>query len=68
MCQSRVYRLVKRSKKPLTIAEIARKLRLSPGPVQNSCKKMWKFGELDRIAEPRYGTSAYLYFVPRSPA
>jgi DNA-binding transcriptional regulator GbsR (MarR family) len=54
MCQGRVLNVIERSKKPLSVPEIAKKLKLSMAPVRMSTKKLFHYREIVRVGKIDY--------------
>lgn len=63
MCQERVYRLLKRSKKPLRTKDIMRKLNLGSSSVGNSLKILTKHKEIKFAYKLIKGKDGNAYFI-----
>jgi predicted ArsR family transcriptional regulator len=61
MCQARVFSIINRSKRPLTIKEMAKRLGVKDSNVRRSCQRLRHFNEVDVIIKDSGGRPRYWF-------
>ncbi len=53
MCQQKVLKCLEENREPLTVNEIAKKLKAKRGSIQRSLKSMAKYNEVKRVTDEK---------------
>jgi len=63
MCQEKVIKLLKKSKRGMTVEQMIKKLKLSRSAIQANLKALTKFKEIQRNPKPNYLYLSYIYKI-----